>query len=337
MKKGRVVLLAVIVIIAIGVVGIVIPTKYSVARTVVVNADEATTHEVLTDMEMFVKWNPWSQLDPDMEVSYYGDKGQVGHGYNWDGDKETVGKGQLEIMAISPEIIEMKLTFLDPWESVSPTGFNLVPVENGTEVTWWMEGEIPLLMSFMQDMEGMIGSSFEQGLDTLVVLMDGIEKPAENLKVVDLPTMTFVGNKQGVKISELDGVWDIEEIENLYRAIGGAGAQGGFLTSLYFVWEENNDWTEMAVASVVPEGTIVEGFATHTVEAGPAVVYTHKGSYERLDEAYMALMAYIEDQGLEYTDKPAMEIYKVGVSEGVDESEYVTDIIFPIASKEAAM
>lgn len=69
------------------------------------------------------------------------------------------------------------------------------------------------------------------------------------------------------------------------------------------------------------------GFA----EFGPtlAVCVEHKGPYDRLNEAYAAAIAWLEEKGLELSEPPR-ESYIHGCWDMESEEDYLTEIIFPV-------
>ena len=69
--------------------------------------------------------------------------------------------------------------------------------------------------------------------------------------------------------------------------------------------------------------------------AGPAAVTTHVGSYGGLSAAWAALRARIDQLGRTRADHP-WEIYFVGPGSGADESEWRTELVWPLAPEGAA-
>ena len=60
-----------------------------------------------------------------------------------------------------------------------------------------------------------------------------------------------------------------------------------------------------------------------------AVCVKHRGAYDRLNEAYAAAIAWLEERGLELTDSPR-ESYIHGCWDMDSEEDYLTEVVFPI-------
>ncbi len=67
--------------------------------------------------------------------------------------------------------------------------------------------------------------------------------------------------------------------------------------------------------------------ASH-LPAGPAVVTVHTGPYERMEPAYAALTAWIEEHGA-HPEGPAWEVYHTDPNEQPDPATWRTEIVQP--------
>lgn len=67
--------------------------------------------------------------------------------------------------------------------------------------------------------------------------------------------------------------------------------------------------------------------------AGPAAVATHVGPFEGLEAAWTAFRARIDELGRRRTDDP-WEVYFVGPGSGVDETEWRTELVWPLMPAE---
>lgn len=324
-------MIAVLAIVILGVASFMIKSDYAVDRTTTIDAPKSQVYATLSDFSQFTKWDPWSKMDPNMTVEYYGEPGTIGHGYKWSGN-DSVGTGSMEIINMGENTIEIQLSFMEPYESSSPTSYTITETEEGTSVTWSMTGEVPMAMKMFMDMEAMIGNDFDNGLSNLKSMMESMEAaPEYTIQSVDMPNMTLVGMRQQVKISEMDAFWSEENIGGLYAALGQAGVQSGHLVGVYYSWDEANDMSDQAIAVVVPEGTALEGYETMMMPAGSAVKTTHHGSWDNLDKAHMALEAHCVENDIPMG--VAMHVYTVS-GEDVPEEEQVTEIYYPTPAAE---
>jgi len=82
----------------------------------------------------------------------------------------------MTVTAVTPEqLVETRLDFLEPMEATARATFRLEPTDDGTRVTWRMDGEnnfAAKAFSLVMSMDAMIGSQFEHGLDALRALVE---------------------------------------------------------------------------------------------------------------------------------------------------------------------
>ncbi|MGK7393011.1 MAG: SRPBCC family protein [Candidatus Cyclobacteriaceae bacterium M3_2C_046] len=145
---------------------LVMPKKYEVQRSVVINASSSVVVQQLAMFQNFKEWSPWSALDPDMETQITGQDGKVGAIYSWTGNKD-VGSGSMKIIQQTADRIDIDLAFLEPWESSAKTYFTWAEKGGVVEVVWGMSGSNPIPMNLFLNMDKMIGPDYEKGLSAL--------------------------------------------------------------------------------------------------------------------------------------------------------------------------
>jgi hypothetical protein len=143
------------------------PSTYTVQRTATIQAAPEFAFAMVNDFHRWSEWSPWDKLDPKMERTFDGAASGVGAKYEWKGN-DQVGKGRMTIEQSKPnELVQIKLEFIEPWESTNATIFEFKPAGEGTTVTWRMEGTNNFMgkaFSVFMDMDGMIGKDFDNGL-----------------------------------------------------------------------------------------------------------------------------------------------------------------------------
>jgi hypothetical protein len=85
------------------------------------------------------------------------------------------------------ELVRIKLEFIRPWESTSPTSFTFKPVEGGTQVTWAMEGTHNFMgkaFGLVMDMDAMLGKDFDKGLASMKAVAEAEAKRLEEARKV---------------------------------------------------------------------------------------------------------------------------------------------------------
>lgn len=170
MKKLLIGLLVAIVVLLL--VGLFLPTEYSVERETTIQAPPAEVHEYVGDLRKWPEWAPWHEQDPSIETTY-GDKTTgVGASQTW---TSKDGDGELELTASDPESgIAYDFAFLMDEKRVPSTAVMSYEKQgDATVVTWTMEGDLadmmpPVVAGYMGLMvPGQIGSMFEDGLSNL--------------------------------------------------------------------------------------------------------------------------------------------------------------------------
>ena len=173
------------------VVALVLPDKVHVERSVIINKPADQVFPYLADFNQFVKWNPWSSLDPNQKTEISNPSSGVGAKYSWAGNDE-VGVGSLVVAKEEVnKSIEQTLTFTAPWQSVSTAKYTLEPAEGGTKVVWSYDGEaspFPIGRYMGTMMDGMLGPQYDKGLQALKALAEAApeqpkgETPKEEVK-----------------------------------------------------------------------------------------------------------------------------------------------------------
>lgn len=160
-----IVILAVIIIAG----GQFLPKTYSVSRSAIIHAPDSVIYRHIADYKAFNQWSPWAKMESNIQYTYTGNPGEVGHGFSWTGEK--TGAGEMKIKSAVPYSgIDMDLKFIKPFESMADTRFDISPEGTGNKVTWTMSGENNLIgkwMCLFVSMDKMIGKDFESGLNNL--------------------------------------------------------------------------------------------------------------------------------------------------------------------------
>ena len=161
-------LIAVIVI-----AGLVIPSQYSVVRKNTIAAAPAAVHAFVGHLEKWPEWMPWEQEDPSVITSLSDKTTGVGAKQSWTSSK--AGDGEVEFTECDEQTgIAYDMTFITKdRRAPSKASIRYAPAEDGTEVTWTMEGDLasmmpPMMRGLMKPiMCGMIGKNFARGLESL--------------------------------------------------------------------------------------------------------------------------------------------------------------------------
>ncbi|MCT4636375.1 MAG: SRPBCC family protein [Bacteroidales bacterium] len=178
MKTLRKILFVVITIIAIIlIIPLFVSGDYRAEREVKINRNVSEVFDYVKHLKNQDKYGVWAKKDPAMAKDYKGTDGTVGFISAWKSDKKDVGRGEQEIIMIDPgKRVEMELRFYEPFES---TDFGYLTTEavndSVTLVKWGFYGKMKYPMNVMtlfMDMETMIGTDLQNGLNNLKVILE---------------------------------------------------------------------------------------------------------------------------------------------------------------------
>lgn len=164
----------VVLVVVVAVAGLLIyaatrPDNFRVERSIAVKAPPDKVMALVGDLRGWTAWSPYEKKDPGMKRSYSGAPAGKGAVYEWDGNNQ-VGHGRMEILEATPSKVLIKLDFMTPFEAHNTAEFSAVPRDDNTTVTWAMYGPSPYIAKVMQtvmNMDRMIGTDFEAGLQSL--------------------------------------------------------------------------------------------------------------------------------------------------------------------------
>ena len=157
-----------VLILIVIIIGLFLPTNYSVNRSIMIDAKPAAIHEYVGDVKKWHEWEPWTEDDPTIVVTPGEKTSGIGATQSWVGKD---GDGHLTLTSSSPARgIEYDL-FFDNGKYECKSAIVYEPMEEGqTKVTWSMEGNMdkPMIGGYVAlIMESMTGPKFERGLEKL--------------------------------------------------------------------------------------------------------------------------------------------------------------------------
>ncbi len=146
------------------------PDTFRVERQTTIKAPPDKIFPLINDFHKWSEWSPWEKIDPSMKRSFSEAISGKGAVYAWDGSGKA-GAGRMEILDAPPSTkVVIKLDFIKPFEGHNTAEFTLKAVGADTQVNWVMHGPAPFiskLMGIFFNMDKMIGTDFEAGLNNL--------------------------------------------------------------------------------------------------------------------------------------------------------------------------
>lgn len=169
-KSLKAIVLAVMVIpIAVILLSLLLPSRYRVERSVVMQARPEAVYAHISMLKHWPDWTAWTVAKyPDMKYSFAGPESGAGASYQWEG--KSSGSGALKITSVEPgQRLNYELNF-ENGKHISTGAILIEPAGDAIKVTWFNEGGLgwnPVSRIFGLMMDRMIGPDFEEGLRKL--------------------------------------------------------------------------------------------------------------------------------------------------------------------------
>jgi hypothetical protein len=156
-------------VVALALVGLLLPGHYRVERTAVIAAKPAAIFPLIGDLKAWQQWGVWFRRDPAMQIAYSPATTGVGAWSEW--KSKTQGDGRMTVTSVqAPAAFEYRIEFPDMGMAATGT-MALAPGADGTTlVRMGMEGDLgrnPANRWFGLFMERMISPDFDAGLANL--------------------------------------------------------------------------------------------------------------------------------------------------------------------------
>lgn len=304
--------------------------KTHVSHTIGINCPPEKVFEKIADFKQWPGWSPWLILEPGAELSFSED----GRSYEWEG--ELIGAGTLRKIEEDPgNRLRCRLEILKPWKSASDVTFLLEPGGEGTQLTWQMDGKLPLLMFWMKAMmETIVGMDYNRGLNMLKDLCEtgSVPNKIEALGEESFPGKKYVGVTTACKIPEIGEKMgaDFQRLEPWVNEQKLDGDNPPF--SIYEKWNMSKSDVRYSVGIPVEEipDSLPEDFVSGEIPAGKIFVVKHTGPYRHLGNAWALGMMLSRNK----TFRPRkgawpFELY-VSDPRKTDENDLIVHICFPM-------
>ncbi len=142
-----------------------LPRTVRVERSAVVAAAPSEVLALAASNEGYQRFNPYRTSDPTLKIETFGPSSGVGSGFRFDGKE---GRGSQTVTALGEGRVDYAI---DLGPMGSPTQrLQATPDGKGSRVVWSMETDLgmnPAARVFGLFLDGMVGKTFEAGLDNL--------------------------------------------------------------------------------------------------------------------------------------------------------------------------
>lgn len=304
--------------------------KFNVSKSIFIDAPVERVYATVRDFRQWRAWSPWLIAEPDSRMDYLAD----GRGYAWEG--KITGSGEMLVTSEdAPRSIDCQLTFLKPWKSVNAVRFNFTDRNDSTEVTWAMEGSLPVLMFWMKSMmTAYIGADYQRGLMMLKAVIETGSNPSK-LDFVgpqSFPGCRYVGVRSRCAIPDISTSMQ-KDMGRLMEWLASNGhTPAGKPFSICHKWELGKGTTDYTLAFPFdPAPTVIPNdFVSGTIPACQVYQVRHTGPYRFLGNAWAAGVMHGRAKLYQPNKKiDAFEVYESDPTT-VSENELVTVLHFPM-------
>jgi len=332
-------LLLLLIIVAGAIYVATLESSYDVSRTKIIKAPVEVVYNNVNDYANWPDWSPWIEQEPLAALTFGEKTSDEGATYGWNG--EILGEGSMETLAVKTnESINQKITFIKPWESQSDIYWTFKSVEEGTEVSWGMKGELDFMsrafMTFSGGMEKEVGPDFERGLFKLdSVLQVNMKKYSIT---VNGPTTHgggyYLYSTTSCKMDEFQAKMNEMMPKAIMYAQKNKIQMAGAPFTIYHVFDEENNAVIFSCAVPVAEKVITEsgsGIQTGMLKPFKAIKTTLKGDYGNLKEAWETTYKYLIDSKLEQVvGSASIEVSLTDPMNTPNPADWLTEIYVPV-------
>ncbi|MDT0686907.1 SRPBCC family protein [Autumnicola psychrophila] len=336
-------LLFLILILIIG-SSIYIATKdgdYQLEETRIVAAPQEMIFNEVNEFRNWEEWFAWLQSENNPIITYTEESSGEGAVLSWKSDE--VGNGKITTTAARPfSSINQDMEYTIPFgESSSEVYWNFEQTENGTQITWGVQGKHSFMekLGFLlqtDDFSDIWRTRMQQSLDDLERITN--EKMAEYSINVDGVTqhgggyymysttaskLSQVNDRMSTMITDISSYMEKNNIEKL-----------GNPFVLYNEWNNGNTTAIFSAGYFTPseiitpeESPVLTGFMSNQ----KVVKTTLKGSYDNLPEAWDRAHAYIQENNLvPLEESDSFEVYNIRPQDTKNPANWITTIYIPI-------
>ena len=331
--------LLLIIIIAFAIYIAVQPSSFSFERSKTINAPASLIYNKVNDYKEWPSFSPWLELEKEAILTYGDKTSGVDASYSWNG--EVLGEGSMKtISEVENKSISQHLSFIKPFKSESDINWTFTPTDEGTKVTWAMEGDQDFMTKMYTTFSGSIekntAPSFERGLFKLDSIVQNDMKKY-NIVIDKEPTTHsggyYIYNTTSCKFDDFET--KMKEMLPKVRMYAQKNniTMAGAPFILYHKWDEENNAVMFSccVPTTARVITTESDILTGQLQPFKAIKTTLKGDYDNLKEAWDKAMAFIPENGYTISENgPMIESYLTDPMRTPNPADWKTEIYIAI-------
>lgn len=158
------------------IVGFLLPSGYTITRSIVVQAPPERVHEFVGNLDQWPRWTPWLRTDPTLVITPGALLAGEGAHQSW---HSKTGGGEMTVTRSQPDWGVAFNMVLGKHKRMSACSLLYHPTPTGTEVVWQMQGDSGLDIFgryFNLLLDPLMGPMLDEGLARLKMLA---EEPAD--------------------------------------------------------------------------------------------------------------------------------------------------------------
>lgn len=332
----KIVLFVVGLIVLLLLIGFVLPRKFELTKSEVINAPAEYVFEEINNLEKWPGWSYWNTLDPNMEVVYGEQKSGTGASYEWKGNSD-VGEGKLVITESKPnESVACDLFFMEA-EEASKAVYQLEPAEGGTKLTMSFDTDFGMnpIMRWMgvAMFPSEMNKAFDYNFAKLKEIAEAKPKFTVTISEETANPVSYIGISTTMSFE--DGAAISAQMAKSYGELMGVLQKSkvemtGAPFCLYPRWDEEKKEMDMVCALPVPPGAKLPAkYPVMQTTGGQAVKAIHLGDYNKLEDTHNQINQYIQYKKLEIVGAP-WEVYITDPEMEKDTTKWVTEVFYPV-------
>lgn len=327
----RILLILICILLFAAAIGLLLPRKIHVERSVLINAPRNNIFTRINSLETWKQWSPLLQLDTSMKLIFSGPTSGVGATCKWQSTNKNIGTGGVTVISSEPfDSIRVIMDFGN--HGASGCIFKLSESGSKTRVSWSLESDLginPISRWIGLFSEQLIGPDLEKGLSNLDLLVMN-SKNVDGFEILnfEVPERILISVRDTASTATITG-----KLSKMYHKLtlflnsSNLPPAGPPIAVFHSYSKQGFDieaCIPVASTVVVPEGI----FCTINKEMH-TIMMSYIGPYRRISTAYNAMQKYIEENSVRISG-PVWEEYLTRPSLEADTSRWQTNIYFPV-------